>query len=192
MRLKVYERTGIKEERVLKDKKLKLIEQKQFEQAMRCSIQRGIYKKNCKDCYDLRLMDRRKEYKKTEDLLEIYQDMGTIFEENIWGLIEGYVEYFNTYGSRMSALGLRGFRKNIERVIQLSREVEKEKRKEVQIDNAVLEFVIDCYEEIECADGEIDDSDIMYLMYELGIKRRYQQEEVKIKIKRMYEELKDN
>ena len=64
--------------------------------------------------------------------------------------------------------------------------------KALRIEDAVLNFVIDYYDEIEYFGEEMDDSEIMYLMYELGIKRKYQQEEIKIKIKTIYEELKSN
>lgn len=194
MKLKVYERTGIKEENALKDNQARLIKRQILQQAIKHSIERGIYKENCKNSYDLNLMDYKKEYKKTEDLLKLYQDMAVVYEENICILIEGYVEYFNTYGSNMNALGLRGFRKNIERVVKLACSAEKIKRKESQIENAVIEFVIEHYDDIEYFDEEIDDSDIMCLMYELGLNRKNQHEyeDIKSKVKTIYEELKDD
>lgn len=137
-------------------------------------------------------MDYKKEYKKTEDLLKLYQDMSVVYGENICILLEGYVEYFNTYGSNMNAQGLRGFRKNIGRVIKLACSVEKMKRKQTQIENTVIEFVIEHCDEIESFLEKINVLDIMYLMYELGLNIRNQQEceEIKNKVKTIYEELK--
>lgn len=192
MKLKIYERTGIKEKTLLRNSQAKIAKAQELQRAIKGSLERGVYKENCKNSYDLSLMNYRKEYKKTEDLLNLYRDMKVILEENICDLIDGYVEYFNTHGSSMSAWALRGFRKNIERVIVLTRNAEKNKRREIQIENAVMEFVINHCDEMEYFDEKINVSDIMYLMYDLGLNRNHQQEEIKAKIKSIYEELKSN
>lgn len=190
MKLKIYERTGIKEENLLKNSQAKLTKRQESQQAIKSSIERGLYKENCKNCYNLNLMDYKKEYKKTEDLLKAYHDMRVKYEENICLLIESYVEYFSIYGRDMNAFGLRGFRKNIERAVSLA----KTKCREIQIENLVLELVIEQYDDIEYFDGEIDNQDIIYFMDGLGLKRLNQQEceKIKSKVKTIYKELKDN
>ena len=92
MKLKIYERTKIKEEKALKESQSKIIEKWNSEQKIKCSIKRGIYKENCKNSYNLELMDYKKEYKKIKDMLKLYKEKSITYEENIRTLIEGYVE----------------------------------------------------------------------------------------------------
>lgn len=190
MRFKVYERTGIKEETKLKENQSKLIEKQNSEEVIRYSIERGKYKESCQNKYDLDLMDFEREYEKTNNLLLSYVS----YEENICVLIDGYLEYFYTYGRSMTALGLRGFRKSAEKGIAFARNLEKRKKKEEKEENTVIDFVIENYDEIEDFGEEISVPDFMYLMFELGLSSRNQQEceRVTTKVKTIYDELKGN
>ena len=194
MRFKVYERTGIKELSKIKESQSKLIEKQNSEQEMKHSIERGMYKESCGDKYNLDLMNLEREYKKTENLLMLYQDMSIMYEANVGILIGGYLEYFYTYGSSMTALGLRGFRKSMEASINVARNIEKWKKREVQIENTVLDFVVDNYDEIKYLGEEINVPGIMYLMFELELSPRNQQEynEIQAKVKSIYDEFKNN
>jgi len=194
MKLKVYERTGIKEETKLKEKKEKLIERQKSEIEIKQGIERGIYKENCKNNYDLNLMCYEKEYKRTEDLLMWYQEVSIVYEENVCILIGGYIDYFHTYGNRMTALGLRRFRKTVETVIELACRIEKKKKRNAQVENMAIDFVIEHYDGIEYFGSEINVPDIIHLMFDLGMSERNPQEyeEVKEKVKTIYEELKSD
>lgn len=191
MRFKVYERTGIKEETKLKENQSRLIEKQNSEESIRHSIERGKYKESCQKKYDLDLMDIEREYQKTENLLMRYQNMSIMDEENISILIGGYLEYFYTYGSSMTALGLRGFRKSIEASINVARNIERWKKRESQIENAMIDFVVENYDEIEYLGEEISAPGIIYLMFDLELDLN-QQEKVKAKVKTIYDELKSN
>lgn len=183
MKLKIHERTGIKEKGLFKEKQTKLREKANSEQRINFSIERGMYKESCKNRYDLNLMDYQKEYKKTEDLLQAYQDMSIIYGENLESLIDGYVNYFAVYGSSMNALGLRGFRKTVESVMNISYRLERMKRKEVQLENEIIDLFVEHYDQIEYLDDQIClPGSIMNLMYLLGLNRE-QAEELKIKVK---------
>ena len=191
MRFKVYERTGIKEETKLKENQSRLIEKQNSEEGIRHSIERGKYKESCQNKYDLDLMDVEREYQKTENLLMRYQNMSIMDEENICILIGGYLEYFYTYGSSMTALGLRGFRNSIEASINVARNIERWKKRESQIENAMIDFVVENYDEIEYLGEEISVPGIIYLMFDLELDLN-QQEKVKAKVKTIYDELKSN
>lgn len=194
MRFKVYERTGIKEETKIKENQSKLIERQNSEEEIRHSIERGKYKESCQNKYDLDLMVLEKEYQKTENLLMAYQDLQLLYGGNICTLIEGYLEYFYTYGSSMTALGLRRFRKSIESGIRTACNLEKKKMKKAQIENAVIDFVVENYDGIEYLGEEINLPDLRYLMFELNLSPRNQQEyeRVTTKVKTIYDELKSN
>lgn len=190
MRLKIYERTGIKEETKRKVSQAKLIERQNSEQEIKHSIELGKYRERCQDKYDLNLMDREREYERTRNLLWSYG----IYEENINILIEGYSEYLATYGSSMTALGLREFRKSIKSGVRQACDAEEKKNREVQIENEVIDFVIEYYDDIGYLGGQIDLSNIVYLMSELNLDIRNQQncEEIKARVKTIYDELKNN
>ena len=192
MRLKVYERTGIKEETKRKVNQAKLIERQISEQEIKRSVELGKYRESCQDKYNLDLMDFEREYERTRNLLWSYR----IDEENINDLIIGYSEYLNIYGSSMTALGLRGFRKSIESGVRMARNAEKQKMEaqmETVVENAVIDFVIEYYDEIESLRGQIKLSDIIYLMMELNLDIRNQRtcDEIKVKVKTIYDELKN-
>lgn len=190
MKLKAYERTGIKEEKNLRESQAKLIERQNSEQEIKRSIELGRYRENCRNKYDLNLMNFEKEYQRTTNLLSSYR----LYEDNIGILLQGYYEYLHTYGSSMTALGLREFRKSIESGVRQAWDVEKKKKREAQIENAVLDFVIECYDDIEHSGGQINVLDIMYLMYELNLNIKSEQacEEITSKIKTIYDELKNS
>lgn len=190
MKLKIYERTGIKEENQKKigmEETLKL--QKQ-EQKIQKAMARGIYKKNCKNNYDVEKMSYEKEYKKTRSLLNRYNDSKRFYSEGIQVLFMGYMEHFNIYSKSMTPLQLRVFRKNMESTMNKAFRIEIECKQE----NKLIDLCIEYLEFMENYKVEENDSmiecDLLYIASQVSKEDDNELETLKIKAKSIYEILK--
>lgn len=158
MIIKEYERTGIKERKGKKVSQEQILKDKIKKDAIQRTKERTAYKIEVAEKYDIGLMNFEKEYEKTLYLLESYQLAYPVSmdnnHDNIEQLVQGYSDYFLTFGEEMSALALRDFRNSIEKTIRVSRkqqikpEMGQEREEDVQ-DTAILNFCIDYYDELE-------------------------------------------
>ena len=114
MTTKYYKRTGTKDEK----KKRESNETKMKREERKAKIEHE---------QKVELMSQEKEHKKTTQILEDYLFIKQNSSENIGQLIEGYHEYFQTYGENMTPLGLRNFRKGVVQTIKI---LQKQDRKE--------------------------------------------------------------
>lgn len=146
-----YERIRIKEKKNLRENKEQILKRKKQEDNLQLTKARTAYNMEAKNKYDIGLMNREKEYRKTLDLLEGYQWNYLTGEsnpyDNIEQLVQGYSDYFLIFGESMSALALRDFRNSIEKTIRTSRRKQtmpdsSEQIKEYQQDTAILDFCI--------------------------------------------------
>ncbi len=125
MTTKYYKRTGTKDEK----KKRESNETKMKREERKAKIEReqkiASYKKS--RYRNTELMSQEKEHKKTTQVLEDYLFIKQNSSENIGQLIEGYHEYFQTYGENMTPLGLRNFRKGVVQTIKILQKQDRKK-----------------------------------------------------------------
>lgn len=115
---KYYKRTGTKDEK--KKRESNEITMKREEKKTKIEHEQKVASYKESRYHNIELMSQEKEYKKTTQVLEDYLFLKQNSSENIGQLIEGYHEYFQTYGENMTPLGLRTFRKGILQTIKIS------------------------------------------------------------------------
>ncbi len=151
-----YERTGIKENKQLKESKEQMLKKKRQQENLQIIKDRTTYNQDVAKKYDTSLMNRDKECKKIKKLLGDYYEASFMSkEENIFQLVSGYQEYLLAFGDHMTALELRTFRNSIVKTLSISEEQlflakQSEASMEVLGDNPQDEAILDfCVENLE-------------------------------------------
>lgn len=122
---KHYERTGIKEIKKKKESQEQITKRKEKEKKLQRTKERATYYEQKDQYHNIGLMDPKKEYQKIERMLERYEDIlfsKNVIDENIQQLLQGYQDYFQTYGENMTPMGLRTFRNSIIKTIAISQQ----------------------------------------------------------------------
>lgn len=160
MELKAYERTGIKEKKNLRENKEQLLKRKRQEENLQITRERTAYREEVEKKYDTSLMNRDKECKRIENLLEdCYEKSSMDITCNIYQLVQGYQDYFSSYGENMTTLELRTFRKAMAKTLSISNAqsllamqsmetIEVQSPEAAAQDDAILDFCAEYYDSL--------------------------------------------
>ncbi len=160
MELKAYERTGIKEKKNLRESKEQLLKRKRQEENLQMTMERTAYREDVEKKYDTGLMNRDKECKKIKNLLEdCYEKSSMDITCNIYQLVQGYQDYFSSYGENMTTLELRTFRKAMAKTLSISNAqsllatqsmetIEVQSPEATAQDDAILDFCAEYYDSL--------------------------------------------
>lgn len=153
-----YERTGIKEKKNLRESREQLSKRKRREENLQITKERTAYREDVEKKYDTGLMNRSKECQKIENLLEDYYEKSSMdITCNTYQLVQGYQDYFSSYGENMTTLELRTFRKAIAKTLSISNaqsllasqsmeEIETASSLACAQEEAILDFCVEHYE----------------------------------------------
>lgn len=175
---KVYEKTGIKENNIKRKTQSEILSKKNHEAEVEKALLKGMNKKD----NDLSLMRYGREYRKVEKLLKDVYDLYSSFV-NVLEIVKGYLEYFKLYGKDMTPLGLRNFRKGIERTLYNSKDkyIETDEYNDLEEDEAVFEFYFKYMTLIENGDSFV--LEMLNFFSERGVPIKNTEDLVRVKSK---------